>query len=333
MNHQIDLAAVVAPALDFDVFPFMNRLRQAASGKPPAAVLRRFHDALLRRFPDSPWATEYAGHHGRLTLHRADEVLPHVLHLAAEFGLTVLDKREAQVHRPPRYEVLIDGAMIKKGLCRSQAMKYTALLLARGRQASLQLEAGSIELPEPPRPAPPPPGWQPAFAFAPECDDGAPHHGTRHAVADVASESVTRPGPARLYYMASGLRMVCMALGLCLLLMIAGALLSPLGIIALVGLLGLYLVGSCRLAIGSLSVRVTPLALVVLPALVIVPVSYAFASSDFAYEFLIYVLPGLSVFLTLWLASAAMRHLKGAGLELGVLGASSSDIGALREAL
>ena len=183
MSYQLDIASAVPPHTDFDVFPFMNRLKLEADGQPPSPLLQRFHDALLARFPDSPWIKEYAGDHGRLTLmQRAHDIVPHILHLAAELGLTVVDKKLAEVHRPPVYQVVLTGAadgvdpaaaavdlatlmkqpiglmesilargrqpVVKKGLTRAAADQYVAVLRERaGCDAVLMLEPGSVDRP------------------------------------------------------------------------------------------------------------------------------------------------------------------------------------------
>ncbi|MGW8390415.1 hypothetical protein [Pseudoduganella sp. HUAS MS19] len=197
MTYQLQLAAVAAPESDLDVFPFMNKLRQEAGDKPPSALLQRFHQALATLFPDSPWSeSHYCGDAGRLTLaRRSKEVVPHVLFLASELGLTVVDNQSGEVHRPPRYQVVLEGpapgvelgdaasrlaalmrkpvtemlallsggrrTVVKKGVLRAQARQYVAALKEHaGCHATLALEAGQAE-----RPAPPPP--TPAAAPAP----------------------------------------------------------------------------------------------------------------------------------------------------------------------
>ena len=91
----MQLASVVTPAVDMDVFPFMNKLRQDAGDQPPSALLKRFHDALAALFPDTPWSEgHFAGDAGRLTVvRRRKVVVPHVLYIAGELGLTVVDNQ------------------------------------------------------------------------------------------------------------------------------------------------------------------------------------------------------------------------------------------------
>lgn len=192
MNHQLQLASVAAPESDLDVFPFMNQLRQEAGDQPPSAVLTRFYDALSALFPDTPWSDgHFAGDAGRLTVtYRRNEVLPHVLHLASELGLTVVDNYSGAVHRPAIYQVVLEGpapgvelgdaarrlaavmskpitemlrllsggrrTVVKKGVLRAQAQFYIDALKERaGCHATLLLESGR-EVAAPPPPSPPP---------------------------------------------------------------------------------------------------------------------------------------------------------------------------------
>ncbi|SFG22735.1 hypothetical protein SAMN05518865_109271 [Duganella sp. CF458] len=193
MNHQLQLASVAAPESDLDVFPFMNKLRQEAGDQPPSAVMTRFYDALAALFPDTPWSDgHFAGDAGRMTVtHRRNEVMPHVLHLAGEFGLTVVDNHSGEVHRPAIYQVVLEGpapgvelgdaahrlaavmskpitemlrllsggrrTVVKKGVLRTQAQFYVDALKERaGCHATLILESGRAVHPAPPPPSPPP---------------------------------------------------------------------------------------------------------------------------------------------------------------------------------
>jgi hypothetical protein len=208
MSYQLQLASVPAPEADLDVFPFMNKLRQDAGEQPPSAMLKRFHDALAALFPDTPWSEgHYAGDAGRLTLvRRSSEVVPHVLYLAGELGLTVVDNQSGEVHRPPTYQVVLEGpaegvapgdaaarlaalmrkpvtdilalltggrrTVVKKGVPRYQASQYAAALRERaGCRATLAPEPGPVARPKPPAPAPaqaPLPAARPAGAPAAE---------------------------------------------------------------------------------------------------------------------------------------------------------------------
>ncbi len=194
MTYQLQLASVPAPDADLDVFAFMNKLRQEAGEAPPSAVLKRFHDALAELFPDTPWSEgHYAGNAGRLTLvRRRQEVVPHVLYLAGELGLTVVDNQSGEVHRPPTYQVVLEGpaegvepgdaatrlaalmrkpgtemlallsggrrTVVKKGVPRFQANQYAAALRERaGCRVTLAPEPGPVARAAPPPPARPAP--------------------------------------------------------------------------------------------------------------------------------------------------------------------------------
>jgi hypothetical protein len=198
MSYQIQLSSAATPEVDLDVFPFMNKLRQDAGAQPPSVMLKRFHDALLALFPDAPWTDgHYAGDAGRLTLIRRHKVVvPHVLYLAGELGLTVVDNQTGEVHRPPTYQVMLEGPAegvglgdaatrlaalmrkpvsemlavlsrgrqtVKKGVPRYQARQYVETLRERaGCHATLAPEPGRVVHPEPP--APPPAPVRPAVA-------------------------------------------------------------------------------------------------------------------------------------------------------------------------
>lgn len=193
MTYQLQIASAPAPEADLDVFAFMNKLRQEAGEQPPSALLKRFHDALAALFPDTPWSEgHYTGDVGRLTvIRRRKVVVPHVLYLAGELGLTVVDNQSGEVHRPPTYQVVLKGpaegvvlgdaaarlaalmrkpetemlallssgrrTVIKKGVSRFQANQYASALRERaGCRTSLAPEPGPVAHPQPPVPAPEP---------------------------------------------------------------------------------------------------------------------------------------------------------------------------------
>lgn len=193
MSYQIQLASVAAPEADLDVFPFMNKLWQDCGGQPPSALLKRFRDALTALFPDTPWSdSHFVGDAGRLSVDsRKHEVLPHLLYLAGEMGLTVVDNQSGEVHRPATYQVVLEGpapgvtlgdaaqrlaavqskpitemlallsggrrTVVKKGVLRAQAQYYVDALKERaGCHATLALEPGRVVRSEPPPPSPPP---------------------------------------------------------------------------------------------------------------------------------------------------------------------------------
>lgn len=193
MTYQLQLASVAVPESELDVYPFMNKLRQEAGDQPPSALLKRFHDSLAALFPDSPWSeSHYAGDAGRLVVERRQqEVVPHVLYLAGELGLTVIDNQSGAVHRHATYQVVLEGpapgvslgeaanrlaavmkkpitemlallsggrrTIVKKGVLRAQAQYYVDALKERaGCHATMAMEQDRVVHPEPPPPAPPP---------------------------------------------------------------------------------------------------------------------------------------------------------------------------------
>jgi hypothetical protein len=227
MTYQLQLAAVATPESDLEVFPFMNKLRQEAGEQAPSALLKRFHDALAALFPDTPWSEgHYAGNAGRLTVERRRKVVvPHVLYLAQELGLTVVDNQSGEVHRPPTYQVVLEGpvegvglgdaanrlaaltrkpvtemlallsggrrTVVKKGVPRFQARQYAAALRERaGCHATLALEPGVAAHPEPPPPKKLPP---PAAPQAPLNLDKARPTAPSSAL---ALDPVVAPSPA-----------------------------------------------------------------------------------------------------------------------------------------
>jgi len=193
MSYQIQLTSVATPEADLDVFPFLNKLRQESGEQPPSALLKRFHDSLTALFPDTPWSdSHFAGDAGRMTVtYRRDEVVPHVLYLAGELGLTVVDNQSGKVHRPATYCVVLEGPapgvalgdaanrlaalmqkpitemlallsggrrkVVKKGVLRSQAQFYVDALKERaGCHATMALENDRVVHPKPAPPSPPP---------------------------------------------------------------------------------------------------------------------------------------------------------------------------------
>lgn len=356
MSHQIDLAAVAAPHADFDVFPFMNRLKQEATGLPPSPLLQRFHDALLERFPDSPWMKEYAGDHGRLTLmQRAHDILPHILHIAAGLGLTVVDKKAVQVHRPPTYQVKLQGVaagveasdaasrlaalmkqpvehmaallasgqqpVVKKGITRTQAMTYVDALRNRGGcDAAIVLEPGAVEHPEPPPPPPPPSRAAPVAAAV------AAKPAPRAVEAVVAEEEAGSGADRRLFDIAEGIRLMCSAIGLNFLFNGMLGKIPPMP--AFLGstlLSALMLVGGYRLAKALECQALTRAAVVAFPVVSLVLAVVAV----FAGERWLFIAIGvalLDLVLVVSLAWRGSRRLKREGFKVGLFGASKLDV-------
>jgi hypothetical protein len=366
MSYQIDLASVAAPQADFDVFPFMNRLKQEAAGLPPSPLLQRFHDALSSRFPDSPWMKEYAGDHGRLTLmQRAHDIVPHVLHIAAELGLTVVDKKSAEVHRPPTYQVVLEGTaegaelqeaaeklaglmkqpverihailagghkpVVKKGVSRTQATLYVDALRKHGAcHATISLEPGAVERPEPPTPAPAPSPVRPALQLTEAAAQApAPAPAAQRASEPVIVEVIADASDANLFEIAEGVRLMCISIGLNILFRKPLDQIPPmLALLCSILLLGVSAYGCFRVAKALDKSALIRLASFVLPAATI-PVAFAAGLGGSNWVGLLLGLVVVNLLLMLYLAWLGTRRLKRAGLKLGLFGAAKADVRAL----
>ena len=357
MSYQLQLAAVPTPDVDLDVFAFMNQLRHDAGTQPASPLLKRFHDALVAQFPDKPWSDgHYAGAAGRLTLvRRSKEVVPHVLYLAAELGLTVVDNKSGEVHRPPTYQVVLEGpahglevidaaarlatllrkpvaetvallsggrrTVVKQGVSRFQAMQYAAALRDRGGcRATLAAEPGPI-----PRVKPLPPALAPSAPMAAAASPAASPYQAPAAALDTEVEAPEND--AGLFQVAEGLRMNVSSIGLSLL---QGALLR-----------GAYSLPStiCTTVLGALSIYGTWCMMkglgfgaaarnaVLLLSLAMVALSWSFSFSPSPLTILLVCVLWLVGFV-LWvvLVVKAVRRLKQAGLSLGLFGASKYDV-------
>ncbi|WP_374584501.1 hypothetical protein [Pseudoduganella sp.] len=368
MSYQLQLASVPTPAADLDVFGFMNQLRQDAGTQPPSALLKRFHDALLAQFPDQPWSDgHYAGEAGRLTLvRRSKEVVPHVLYLAAELGLTVVDNKTGEVHRPPTYQVVLEGPahglevidaaarlaallrkpvaetvallsggrriVVKQGVSRFQAMQYAAALRDRGGcRATLAAEPGPAPrakpLPSPsPSPAPAPAAAAPALALARGDASPAPSPYQAPAAA-LDTEGEAPEDDAGLFQVAEGLRMNVSSIGLSVL---QGALIwdhgSLPGTISSAALSIMSIYGTWRMMNGLGTSKLARNAVLLL-SLVTGLLGGVFSLSQKPLAFVLFAVLGLAS-LVVWvvLVVKAVRRLKQAGLSLGLFGAAKHDV-------
>ncbi|XLZ67965.1 hypothetical protein ABT364_15580 [Massilia sp. SR12] len=358
MSYQLQLAAVPTPDADLDVFSFMNKLRQDAGTQPPSALLKRFHDALLALFPDAPWSEgHYAGEAGRLTLvHRSTEVVPHVLYLAAELGLTVIDNKSGEVHRPPTYQVVLEGpahglevidaasrlaallrkpvaetvallsggrrTVVKQGVSRFQAMQYAAALRDRGgSRATLAAEPGPIPRVKPPAPAP-----AQAAAATPHLEiPAASPYRSPSATLEMVEESAQED--VQLYEVAEGLRIVCSSIGLSFL---SGAMTrnatAPVAFIGtlLLGVMSVY--GTWRLMKGLGFGALARKAALLLP---LATLAAAFALPFYPHTSLAALVGLLALanfVLVLVLGVKGARRLKQAGIGVGLFGASKADV-------
>lgn len=265
MSYQMQLASVATPAEDLDVFPFMNKLRQEAGEQPPSALLKRFHDALAALFPDTPWAEgHFAGDAGRLTVvRRRKVVVPHVLYIAGELGLTVVDNQSGEIHRPPSYQVVLEGpaegvelgdasarlaalmrkpvtemlallsggrrTVVKKGVTRFVAEQYAnALREKAGCRTTLAHESGPAPREKPPVPPivlAPKIVEQPKEVMPPMSRTAAKAAADAEAALD---KTLTANGTdEELYEVAEGVRLICCSIVLSILLRGALVLMPP----------------------------------------------------------------------------------------------------------
>lgn len=363
MSYQLQLASVPTPEGDLDVFAFMNKLRQDAGSLPASPLLKRFHDGLLAQFPDQPWSDgHYAGEAGRLTLaRRSSEVLPHVLYLAAELGLTVVDNKSGEVHRPPTYQVVLEGpahglevidaatqlaallrkpvaetvallsggrrTVVKKGVSRFQAMQYAAALRDRGGcRATLAAEPGPVPRGKPvPAPAAPPPAARAAAPLALAESPAASPYLAPAAALDTEGEAPEND--AELFQVAEGVRMNVSSIGLSFL---HGALIwnhaSLPGTISYIvtSILSIYGMRCMMTGLGFSAVARNA----VLPLCAVITVlGSAFSLTQKPLLLVLFMVLGLASFVV-WivLIVKSVRRLKQAGMSLGLFGASKYDV-------
>lgn len=363
MSYQIQLASVATPDVDLDVFPFMNKLRQEAGEQPPSALLKRFHDALAALFPDAPWVDgHYAGDAGRLTvIRRRKVVVPHVLYLANELGLTVVDNQSGEIHRPPTYQVILEGpaegvelgdaarrlaelmrkpvtemlallsggrrTVVKKGIFRFQAEQYVSALRERaGCRTTLLPEPGPVAHPKPPAPAPvlaPVVRTEPLPVMPPMSRAAAKAEADAEAAAIAAASA--HGTDSDLYNVAEGVRLMCCAIGLNLLLRGAIQMMSPApaGFSSLL-LLALMIYGSLRLTSG---LRYSGVVRTMIILVVLSPVVIAFALPFFKLPLKMLIAPAVASLISmLSLSAIGTRRLKKAGYKVGLFGASKDDV-------
>jgi hypothetical protein len=363
MSYQIQLASVSTPDVDLHVFPFMNKLRQEAGHQPPSALLQRFHDSLAALFPDTPWSdSHYAGDAGRLTVTRRRKVVvPHVLYLAGELGLTVVDNQSGEIHRPPTYQVVLEGpaegvelgdaaqrlaalmrkpvtemlallsggrrTVVKKGIFRYQAEQYVKALHERaGCRTTLAQEPGPVAHPKPPAPAPvlapiAPPAVQPAMP--PMSSAAAKREADAEAAAMVVATA--NGSDAELFDVAEGVRLMCCAIGLNFLLRGVIQIMTPVpAAFSSLLVLSLMIYGSLRLTSGlgyGGAVR-TVITLVVLS-----PIAVGFAAPFFNLSIKALIAPAvISLIVMVSLSVTGTRRLKKAGYKVGLFGASKEDV-------
>ncbi|HEY0589184.1 MAG TPA: hypothetical protein VGD52_23830 [Pseudoduganella sp.] len=184
MTYLLHIVAREVPANDAEVLPFLEQIAGATISIAPSQQLKSFRDAILKLFPcltsygagdkaidncpwaDGPLADNFKGGYGSVAISRRhDEVIPHVLRIASDLGVTVVDEQNGAVHRPQAYQVVLEGVvegvevevaatqlaelmnqplpqmvlllhsrrrtLVKKGLTRAQAEVYVTALRER----------------------------------------------------------------------------------------------------------------------------------------------------------------------------------------------------------
>lgn len=222
MTYLLHIVAREVPANDAEVLPFLEQIAGATMSIAPSQQLKSFRDAILKLFPcltsyaagdkaidecpwaDGPLADNFKGGYGSVAISRRhDEVIPHVLRIASDLGVTVVDEQNGAVHRPLAYQVVLEGplegveievaatqlaelmnqplpqmvlllhsrrrTLVKKGLTRAQADIYVTALRERAScRASVSPEprksSAKAAPPVAPKPAPMAPGASPVRA-------------------------------------------------------------------------------------------------------------------------------------------------------------------------
>jgi len=201
MTYTLHVIAREVPADDADVFPFLEQVAGHTVSMAPSQQLKSFRDAALKLFPcltsygandaavnDCPWADgplgdNFKGGYGTVAIaRRHGEVIPHLLSIASDLGVTVADEQNRAVYRPQAFQVVLEGplegvevevaatqlaglmnqplpqmvlllhsrrrTLVKKGLTRTQADVYVTALRERASCRALAVA-------EPPRKAVP----------------------------------------------------------------------------------------------------------------------------------------------------------------------------------
>jgi len=221
MSYTLHVIAREVPADDADVFPFLEQVAGHTVSMAPSQQLKSFRDAALRMFPcltsygpadsgidDCPWADgplgdNFKGGYGTVAIaRRHSEVIPHLIRIASDLGVTVADEQNGSVHRPQAFQVVLEGpldgvevdvaarklaelmnqplpqmvqllhsgrrTLVKKGLTRAQGDIYVTALRERA-------SCRATVVPEPRKGAKP--AASPARAKAPAAAPAADHIG------------------------------------------------------------------------------------------------------------------------------------------------------------
>lgn len=130
MTYVLQFVAREVPANDAEVFVFLEEVAGNTVSMAPSQQLKSLRDAVLKLFPcltsyqagdagidDCPWADgplgdNFKGGFGSLAIaRRHGEVIPHLLRIANDLGVTVVDAQERAVHRPQAYQVVLEGPL------------------------------------------------------------------------------------------------------------------------------------------------------------------------------------------------------------------------------
>ncbi len=130
MTYLLHIVAREVPANDAEVLPFLEQIAGATISIAPSQQLKSFRDAILKLFPcltsygagdkavdacpwaDGPLADNFKGGYGSVAIaRRHDEVIPHVLRIASDLGVTVVDEQNGAVHRPLAFQVVLEGPL------------------------------------------------------------------------------------------------------------------------------------------------------------------------------------------------------------------------------
>ncbi|MTW13613.1 hypothetical protein GM658_23670 [Pseudoduganella eburnea] len=130
MTYTLHVIAREVPANDADVFTFLEQVAGHTVSMAPSQQLKNFRDAALKLFPclssyaatdaaidDCPWADgplgeNFKGGYGTIGIaRRHGEVIPHLIRIASDLGVTVADEQSGAVHRPLTYQVVLERAV------------------------------------------------------------------------------------------------------------------------------------------------------------------------------------------------------------------------------
>jgi hypothetical protein len=292
---------------------------------------------------------------------RRKVVVPHVLYIAGELGLTVIDNQTGEVHRPPAYQVVLEGpaegvelgdaatrlaalmrkpvtemlallsggrrTVVKKGVSRFVAEQYASALRERaGCRTTLAHEAGPAPREKPPAPAivlAPKIEDKPANVMPPMSRTAAKAEADAEAAVDAA---LTANGTdAELFDVAEGIRLISCSIVLNALLRGMLAFMPPIpkAFCALI-LVFINIYGIMRLTSG---LRFGGAVRTVLLLAVLSPVAAGFAGPFLHWSMRSIDSAAVVSFLVMVVLNfLGRRRLKKAGYRTGLFGASKADV-------